>query len=174
MSAERGTPGLTRAVDLGVGWCWDSFQAWEKHIMQIRNLFNKEDRAVSPVIGVILMVAITVILAAVIGTFVLGLGDNVQQNAQAGVTFSQSDNPSGDDNDVTISVNSIQRADTFTVKTSGDDDSIGTTLTNGGSTATAYSVGDTISVTGISSGAKVTVVATYDGNSNVIGEYTVK
>ena len=34
----------------------------------------------SPVIGVILMVAITVILAAVIGTFVLGLGDQVQDN----------------------------------------------------------------------------------------------
>lgn len=33
------------------------------------------DRAVSPVIGVILMVAITVILAAVIASFVLGLGD---------------------------------------------------------------------------------------------------
>ena len=33
------------------------------------------DRAVSPVIGVILMVAITVILAAVIGTFALELGD---------------------------------------------------------------------------------------------------
>jgi flagellin-like protein len=40
-----------------------------------------EDRAVSPVIGVILMVAITVILAAVIGTFVLGLGDSVSQAA---------------------------------------------------------------------------------------------
>ncbi|NHN58814.1 MULTISPECIES: type IV pilin [Halorussus] len=38
-----------------------------------------EERAVSPVIGVILMVAITVILAAVIGTFVLGLGDRVSQ-----------------------------------------------------------------------------------------------
>ena len=35
----------------------------------------------SPVIGVILMVAITVILAAVIGTFVLGLGDQVQQTS---------------------------------------------------------------------------------------------
>lgn len=34
-----------------------------------------EERAVSPVIGVILMVAITVILAAVIASFVLGLGD---------------------------------------------------------------------------------------------------
>jgi flagellin-like protein len=43
----------------------------------IKRLFT-EDRAVSPVIGVILMVAITVILAAVIGTFVLGLGDDLQ------------------------------------------------------------------------------------------------
>ena len=40
-----------------------------------------EDRAVSPVIGVILMVAITVILAAVIGTFVLGLGDQLGDSA---------------------------------------------------------------------------------------------
>ena len=47
--------------------------------MQFRELFADDD-AVSPVIGVILMVAITVILAAVIGTFVLGLGDQVQSN----------------------------------------------------------------------------------------------
>ncbi|WP_345781605.1 type IV pilin N-terminal domain-containing protein [Halorubrum ezzemoulense] len=40
----------------------------------------------SPVIGVILMVAITVILAAVIGTFVLGLGDQIGGSATAGVT----------------------------------------------------------------------------------------
>ncbi|GGK59022.1 type IV pilin [Haloarcula sebkhae] len=38
-----------------------------------------DDDAVSPVIGVILMVAITVILAAVIASFVLGLGDQAQQ-----------------------------------------------------------------------------------------------
>jgi len=42
-----------------------------------------DDRGVSPVIGVILMVAITVILAAVIGTFVLGLGDSLEQAPQA-------------------------------------------------------------------------------------------
>ncbi len=47
------------------------------------------DTAVSPVIGVILMVAITVILAAVIATFVLGLGDDVQDTAQAGVSFDE-------------------------------------------------------------------------------------
>ena len=51
--------------------------------MKIKQLFTEDDgkRAVSPVIGVILMVAITVILAAVIGTFVLGLGDQVQQTS---------------------------------------------------------------------------------------------
>jgi len=40
----------------------------------IRKSVRKDERAVSPVIGVILMVAITVILAAVIGAFVFGMG----------------------------------------------------------------------------------------------------
>jgi len=62
--------------------------------MKPDNLFNSETRAVSPVIGVILMVAITVILAAVIGTFVLGLGDSLGDNqptAQIGVSIDESD-----------------------------------------------------------------------------------
>ncbi|PSQ29806.1 type IV pilin [Halobacteriales archaeon SW_6_65_46] len=54
--------------------------------MNIKELFN-DDSAVSPVIGVILMVAITVILAAVIGTFVLGLGSNVQSVPSAQFSF---------------------------------------------------------------------------------------
>jgi flagellin-like protein len=49
--------------------------------------FIADDDAVSPVIGVILMVAITVILAAVIGTFVLGLGGNVSSAPQAQLSF---------------------------------------------------------------------------------------
>ncbi len=40
-----------------------------------------DDKAVSPVIGVILMVAVTVILAAVIGAFVLGFGDSLSEPA---------------------------------------------------------------------------------------------
>jgi len=45
--------------------------------MQLQKLLSTdEEQAVSPVIGVILMVAITVILAAVIASFVLGLGDS--------------------------------------------------------------------------------------------------
>ena len=48
--------------------------------MNLKDLFT-EERAVSPVIGVILMVAITVILAAVVGAFVLGLADGVTESA---------------------------------------------------------------------------------------------
>lgn len=48
--------------------------------MKLDKMFG-DDRGVSPVIGVILMVAITVILAAVIGTFVLGLGDSLGNSA---------------------------------------------------------------------------------------------
>ncbi len=58
--------------------------------MDFKKLID-EERAVSPVIGVILMVAITVILAAVIGTFVLGLGDQVQNTTpQASFGFDSS------------------------------------------------------------------------------------
>jgi flagellin-like protein len=64
--------------------------------MKLKTLLQSDesDRAVSPVIGVILMVAITVILAAVIGTFVLGLGGQVNTSATAGVSV--------DDGDVTV------------------------------------------------------------------------
>ena len=63
--------------------------------------FTHDDDAVSPVIGVILMVAITVILAAVIGTFVLGLGQKVGQSGPtASFTFDTAANNA--DVDITI------------------------------------------------------------------------
>nr|WP_321352273.1 type IV pilin N-terminal domain-containing protein [uncultured Methanoregula sp.] len=45
------------------------------------------EEAVSPVIGVILMVAITVILAAVIAAFVFGMAGNIQSSKTVGVTL---------------------------------------------------------------------------------------
>jgi flagellin-like protein len=55
--------------------------------MQLKQLFTDDD-AVSPVIGVILMVAITVILAAVIGTFVLGIGSGQEKAPQVSFDYS--------------------------------------------------------------------------------------
>ena len=54
-------------------------------------IFRKNEDAVSPVIGVILMVAITVILAAVIAAFVFGLGG--QQVAAPTASITAANNP---------------------------------------------------------------------------------
>ncbi|WP_101295471.1 type IV pilin [Halegenticoccus soli] len=109
--------------------------------MQLRKLLT-ENRAVSPVIGVILMVAITVILAAVIGTFVLGLGDQVQQTApQASFSFDFHDG-----NQVTITHDggdAIEEGNDLTTVSSGsfsgsDDwaDSYGTSKVTAGDSIT--------------------------------------
>jgi len=47
--------------------------------MQNITVFKNDQSGVSPVIGVILMVAVTVIIAAVIGSTALGLGDSVSE-----------------------------------------------------------------------------------------------
>ena len=52
---------------------------------------RKNDEAVSPVIGVILMVAITVILAAVIAAFVFGMSGNIQKTKIVASTVTQQD-----------------------------------------------------------------------------------
>jgi flagellin-like protein len=73
--------------------------------MKLSTLFEDED-AVSPVIGVILMVAITVILAAVIASFVLGLGSNVNSAPSASFSYDYDDGGDGvfSDSDDTLTI----------------------------------------------------------------------
>jgi flagellin-like protein len=139
--------------------------------MKLTDLFT-EDRAVSPVIGVILMVAITVILAAVIGTFVLDLGNSaVQQNPQAAVSFDQNGG------EVTITISSIQNADTIEYKTTdvsgdGNDDGTGSWTEIGSS-----NVGDSVTVgstNALEATDKITVRADLKGNKAVLSTYEVK
>ena len=122
----------------------------------LRTLFGSDERAVSPVIGVILMVAITVILAAVIGTFVLGLGGdlNAQPSAQIDITS--------------------DGEDTITIDHNGGDtiqlDNLDIVLRNGSTTVdratledvdneddSSISVGDTVTVELDTDGAEFTV-----------------
>lgn len=63
--------------------------------MHLKSIID-DDNAVSPVIGVILMVAITVILAAVIATFVLGLGEQINDSAPQAGFSGQYDGPPED------------------------------------------------------------------------------
>jgi len=51
-----------------------------------------DNEAVSPVIGVILMVAITVIIAAVVAAFVFGIAGNITKTKVVGATAERTDN----------------------------------------------------------------------------------
>ena len=55
-----------------------------------------DEKGVSPVIGVILMVAITVILAAVIASFVFGLGTTVKRAPTISITSLEADSTAGE------------------------------------------------------------------------------
>ena len=69
---------------------------------------RKNDEAVSPVIGVILMVAITVILAAVIAAFVFGMSGNISKTKIVAATVQQ---PTSDK--IVVTYNGGQDAQTF-------------------------------------------------------------
>ena len=113
----------------------------------IRHTDYSEDRGASPVIGVILMVAITVILAAVVGTFALGSGDQVpgetpqasfgfDYDGQTNVTITHS---GGDDLDnETIEVQ-IDGAEAYP-----DPDVASTNVTNASGWATPIGSGDAL------------------------------
>ncbi|WP_435319180.1 type IV pilin [Haloarchaeobius sp. TZWSO28] len=82
--------------------------------MEIKNLFTEDD-AVSPVIGVILMVAITVILAAVIGAFVLNIGGSQEQVPQVSWGYDHTDADSSTLDELTVSHEGGDSVDSSTI-----------------------------------------------------------
>jgi len=112
---------------------------------------KKNEEAVSPVIGVILMVAITVILAAVIAAFVFGMAGNIQKTKVVAATASQSDAThiiatyqGGQDSSSCIGIQ-------WTVTdTSGVAVTAGTTLMGFTSGNTALDIGKTVALGGTS------------------------
>ena len=122
--------------------------------MRLKEFFTDDD-AVSPVIGVILMVAITVILAAVIGTFVLNLGQGINQSApQASFGF---DYDTGDNN-VTITHETGDSIEAAQLNTTGH--------ANGPTEWTNNSVSDLSDGDTVSAGTS----AEFNNNGNWSGE----
>ncbi|WP_254839870.1 type IV pilin [Natronomonas marina] len=141
--------------------------------MKLNELLTDDD-AVSPVIGVILMVAITVILAAVIGTFVLGLGDQVQSTTpQAQFTFNE---PSSGDVDITHDGGDPVSADNVEVVDSNNNGP----FCDGGSGdwgATEITAGDTctdVSGLGSSEGTLRVTWESDDGSNSGTSEGTLR
>lgn len=117
----------------------------------------------SPVIGIILIVAITVVLAGVISLFVVDAADTVQENIKAGASVT------ADDGEVEVTWTSNQNANKIEVDVSG--------CTSGSTMLT--SVGESFTTTGgpCSSGDSADVVVTAIGDEDaetVIASETVE
>jgi flagellin-like protein len=148
--------------------------------MNIKDLLNDDD-AVSPVIGVILMVAITVILAAVIGTFVLGLGDQVQTTApQASFSFDFSSGKSGTGGPLTITHDGGDSIPDGQVTLKGDYGSSNSTVTGslsqdwGSASNGDVSAGDSKTIDPVDTDTQVRIVwtASSGDNSATLGEWS--
>jgi len=131
--------------------------------MNLKELFTDDD-AVSPVIGVILMVAITVILAAVIASFVLGLGGSTNTTPTADFDFDY--NNSGNSN-VVIAHNTGDTIDSdrVTVKVDG-------TEINSNKSGSEYYLDPAFS-NDISSGSSATVKANSTSGATLAGSNIV-
>jgi len=106
---------------------------------------RSDDRGVSPVIGVILMVAVTVVLGAVIGAFVFGIGDKLGEPAPNAQINWDYDSTTGDLDVVHDGGDSITVDNTGELDVTGDNgDMSGTNLVVDSASAAPYQSGDTI------------------------------
>jgi len=140
-----------------------------------RKLIGSEDeRAVSPVIGVILMVAITVILAAVIAAFVLDIGDTGEP-VQANIDVSVDD--TGDDTEVTLTVTDATNVDNFILTESdggcGDGSEDSEFSTNDDRLDNLNSVGDTDTAEDCGDGGDLIIVGEVDGSEQIVVDTTI-
>jgi flagellin-like protein len=132
--------------------------------------------AVSPVIGVILMVAITVILAAVIAAFVFGMAGNVSKTRNLAITAQKSAATVSNVNTpiIILTNNGGPDASQVTTFSSTIDGAAVTEWLNNGAWTVAVSqlgtsVGSTISYPGLAAKNHVIVTANFvDGSSQVM------
>ncbi|WP_185715500.1 type IV pilin [Halocatena pleomorpha] len=120
--------------------------------MRTKQLLYGEERGVSPVIGVIVMVAITVILAAVIGAFVFGLGGEQEQPPQARLDLAVNGEQ------VTLRHDSGDALAVRTMDIVLDGSSIGSGALEPGGSDEAYTAGETIYTGSVDSGTEILVV----------------
>jgi len=124
---------------------------------------SDDERAVSPVIGVILMVAITVILAAVIAAFVMDMGQGQEEPVQAAVDVEVTDSDGGtDDGEVKITITDAGNADEFEVR--GSD-----SLFQSGSSPIELGISDTGQSVTLEEGATDELASDKSGDLNVVG-----
>jgi len=146
--------------------------------MELRNLFA-EDRAVSPVIAVVLMIAVTVILASIVAAFALGLGGGAEATPRVNLGFDWDDGGTdGGDDDILVITHEggdSLPADRVDVLVNGVEETTGSWGADPIVTGTSYTIDETaVGSDIVNGGDEVRVVWTgEDGQSATLGVYDV-
>jgi flagellin-like protein len=160
-------------------------------------MISKQKRkGVSPVVGVILMVAITVIIAAVVANFVLDLGQQLGQDADATINIDQEPKDFATPNyNVTVTVSDMQNSE-YIVVTAVETGDIGTvvstadtsnnpegtpsspsntnSVSNDDEGGLMYRSGDKVTVPAAPGGTTIQIYGGIDGQESLIQEYEVE
>lgn len=154
--------------------------------MRVSGLFTDED-AVSSVIGVVLMVAVTIVLSAAVATFVLEIGVS-STNAQPSATYYvewDAGNAAGSDSiEFEQGSGDAIEADTLEIKIGGSTAWTGSGGPRSGFTATsqwsgtvrsgdAMTVGEAAGTDSIQDGDRILVLWTRGDDSQILADRTV-
>ncbi len=125
-----------------------------------------DEKGVSPVIGVILMVAITVILAAVIASFVFGLGGSVKPVKTPGFSVTRIDSD-------TVQVTLTSKGGANEIKDCNvtgdvDDNDVASDPSDNG-----WDVGEVMTINNATAASHIIITCDVDGNKQVVLDTTV-
>ena len=140
----------------------------------------QSDSGVSPVIGVLLMVSLTVILAAIIGTYVLDLAGTLQDPPQAAVSFNNHGYDTfSDTSRVEVVLTNAPRVDFVSIAgVSNDNNEVvfdgnscvepAANMMDDGGRPIISNVGDSVTVCHNSSSGTIRVIGNLDGYEQVL------
>lgn len=151
----------------------------------LNNKKQKIEKGVSPVIGVILLIVVVVILVAIVASLSLGFVGNIDESAQAGVSFTQNSiNSSHSEVDVTLT--SLDNADSIHIRTTNHTGSsigvCGSVWESQGKVGSVVTIGDNSTPPsdnacdqdGFENNSIISIIGELEGQNTTITTYTVK
>lgn len=119
----------------------------------------EDDVGISPIVGLILMITITVVLSFLVGHLIFGFSSilDTESDSETGVNIENTQNG------VEITVVKLKNDATVLVKDG-----------NGNTLSTINSAGETKTITSLSEGDKITILEQYNGETTVIQTHTYR
>jgi flagellin-like protein len=124
-----------------------------------------KQKAASPIIGVILLVLITLILAAITGTIITTQGQQTNERVKANIKFTQLDN-----NHIRATITNKPRANTVNLTIPNKD----ITIKKGNKKPHLKQIGEEVIITNAEPGDRIIAIGTHQDSQQIVQIYQVE